>query len=143
MAKNTKSIFDCDVIKVMAGFTQLPGVDMEAFVDDQRKIVAAFGAANWAAFEGGQKIFRRQAEMVQESLSGIVFGFSELATAATPADTATQAFLCKGAYEKVVSDGRELVDLMTKSYRATTAPIERCIVESLDELKVQVDKLGT
>ena len=52
MAKNTKSIFDCDVIKVMAGFTQLPGVDMEAFVDDQRKIVAAFGAANWAAFEG-------------------------------------------------------------------------------------------
>ena len=81
--------------------------------------------------------------MVQESLSGIVFGSSELAMAATPADTATQACLCKGAYEKVVSDGRELVDLVTKSYRATTASIQKRIVESLDELKVQADQFGT
>ena len=44
---------------------------------------------------------------------------------------------------RVPSDGRKLVDLMTKSYRATTAPIKKRIVESLDELKVQADKLGT
>jgi len=54
--------------------------------------------------------------MIQESLSGIVFGSSELVTAATPADTATQAFLCKGAYEKVVSNGRELVDHLARSH---------------------------
>jgi phasin family protein len=143
MTKNAKSIFDFDVTKMMPGFTHLPGVDMEAFVDGQRKTVAAFGAANWAAFEGAQKIFWCQAEMVQESLSGIVPGFSELATAATPAAAATQACLCKGVYEKVASDGRELVDLMTKSHRATTAPIQKRIVESLEEVKVQADKLGT
>jgi len=143
MTKNAESIFDFDVTKMMAGFTQLPGVDMEAFVEGQRKTVAAFGAANLAAFEGAQKIFRRQAEMVQESLSGMVPGFGELSTAATPGDAAaTQARLCKGAYEKAASDGRELVDLMTKSHRATTAPIQKRIVESLDEVKVQADKLG-
>ncbi len=73
----------------------------------------------------------------------MVPGFGELSTAATPGDAAaTQARLCKGAYEKAASDGRELVDLMTKSHRATTAPIQKRIVESLDEVKVQADKLG-
>ncbi len=143
MTKNAETFFDFDVTKMMAGFTQLPGVDMEALVEGQRKTMAAFGAANWTAFEGAQKIFRRQAEMVQESLSGMVPGFGELATAATPGDAAaTQARLCKGAYEKAAADGRELVDLMTKSQRAATAPIQKRIVESLDEIKVQADKHG-
>jgi len=133
MTKNAESFFD---------FTQLPVVDMKALVEGQCKTVEAFGAANWAAFEGAQKIFRRQAEMVQESLSGMVPGFGELATAATPGDAAaTQARLCKGAYEKAAADGRELVDLVTKSSRAVTAPIQKRIVESLDEIKFQADKL--
>ena len=133
MTKNAESFFD---------FTQLSVVDMKALEESHRKTVEAFGAANWAAFEGAQKIFRRQAEMVQESLSGMFPGFGELATAATPGDAAaTQARLCKGAYEKAAADGRELVDLVTKSSRAVTAPIQKRIVESLDEIKFQADKL--
>ena len=134
MTKNAESIFD---------FTQLPVVDMNALAESQRKTVEALGAANWAAFEGAQKIFRCQAEMVQASLNGMLPGFGKLATAATPAAAAAmQARLCKGVYEKAAADSRELVALVTKSSRAVTAPIQKRIVESLDEIKFQADKLG-
>jgi|SaaInl7_135m_RNA_FD_contig_71_477156_length_480_multi_7_in_0_out_0_1 phasin family protein len=143
MTKNAQTIFDFDFSKMMAGYSQLPGVDVEALVESQRKTVAAIGAANWAAFEGVQKIVRRQAEMVQESLGGIAPGFSELATSATPADAAAkQAHLCKDAYQKAAADGRELVDMVTKSGRAATAPIQKRIAESLDEIKTQAGKFA-
>ncbi len=143
MTKNAETFFDFDFSKMMAGYAQLPGVDVEALVESQRKTVAAFGAANWAAFEGAQKVVRRQAEMVQESLGGIAPGFSELATSAMPAAAAAkQARMCKDAYQKAAADGRELVDLVTKSGRAATAPIQKRVVESLDEIKTQVDKFA-
>jgi phasin family protein len=158
MTKNAGSFFDFDLTKMMTGFdpaavagdffrlagsTKLPGFDVEALVESQRKTVAALGAANRAAFEGAQKVFRRQAEMVQESLGGITPGLGDLAASATPGDAAaTQVRLVKDAYEKAVADGRELVDLMTKSGRATATPIQKRIVEGLDEIKAQADKLG-
>jgi phasin family protein len=143
MTKKAESFFDFDFTKMIPDYTQFPGVNLEALVEGQRKTVAAFGAANWAAFEGAQKIVRRQAEMVQESLGGIAPGLGVLATTATPSDAAaTQARLCKDAYQKAAADGRELVDLITKSSRAASAPIQKRIVESLNEIEVQADKLG-
>lgn len=149
MTKTAGSFFDFDPAAVagdffrLAGSTKLPGVDVEALVESQRKTMAAFGAANRAAFEGVQAVVRRQAEMVQESLGGIAPSLSDLATSATPGDIAAkQVHLFKDVYEKAVADGRELTDLVTKSNRAAAAPIQKRIVESLDEIKAQADKLG-
>ena len=143
MTKTAGSIFDFDLAKMMAGFTKLPGVDVDALVEGQQKTLAAFGAANRAAFEGVQDVVRRQAEMVQESLGGMAPGLGEIAASATPGDAAaTQVRLFKDAYQKAVTDGRELVDLMTKSSRAAAAPIQKRLVEGLDEIKTQADKLG-
>ncbi|MDP6788066.1 MAG: TIGR01841 family phasin [Rhodospirillales bacterium] len=141
MTKNAETIFD--FTKLMADYSQLPGVDVEALVEGQRKTVAAFDAANRAAFEGVQKVVRRQVEMVQESLGGISPALGKLAASATPAAAAAkQAGLYKDAYEKAAADGRELIDLVTKSSRAATAPIQKRVVESLDEIKTQADKFA-
>jgi phasin family protein len=143
MTKTAGSFFDFDLAKMMAGAAKVPGMDVDAIVESQQKTLAAFGAANRAAFEGAQKVVRRQAEMVGESLGGLAPGLGEMAPSATPGDAAaTQVRLFKDAYEKAVADGRELVELMTKSTRAATAPIQKRFVEGLDEIKTQADKLG-
>jgi hypothetical protein len=55
-----------DFTKVMSQF-QLPGVDFAALVDRERKNIEALAEANRIAFEGWQRLVRRQAEMLQET----------------------------------------------------------------------------
>jgi hypothetical protein len=48
-----------DFTKLMSQF-RLPGVDFAALVDRERKNIEALAKANWIAFEGWQRLVRRQ-----------------------------------------------------------------------------------
>ena len=50
-----------DFTKLMSQF-RLPGVDFAALVDRERKNIEALAKANRIAFEGWQRLVRRQAE---------------------------------------------------------------------------------
>ena len=56
-----------DFTKLMSQF-RLPGVDFAALVDRERKNIEALAKANRIAFEGWQRLVRRQAEMLQETM---------------------------------------------------------------------------
>ena len=51
---------------------RLPGVDFAALVDRERKNIEALAKANKIAFEGWQRLVRRQAEMLQETMKKVV-----------------------------------------------------------------------
>ena len=60
-----------DFTKLMSQF-RLPGVDFAAFVDRERKNIEALVKANRIAFEGWQRLVRRQAEMLEETMKKVV-----------------------------------------------------------------------
>jgi hypothetical protein len=60
-----------DLTKLMSQF-QLLGVDFAALVDRERKNIEALAEANRIAFEGWQRLVRRQAEMLQETMKKVV-----------------------------------------------------------------------
>src|SRR5258708_29601463 len=56
-----------DFTKLMSQF-RLPGVDFAALVDRERKNIEALAKANRIAFEGWQRLVRRPAEILQETM---------------------------------------------------------------------------
>ena len=65
-----------DFAKLMSQF-QLPGVDFTSLVDRERKNIEALVKANRIAFEGWQRLVRRQAEMLQETMKKVVADASQ------------------------------------------------------------------
>src|SRR4051812_20680984 len=65
-----------DFTKLMSQF-RLPGVDFAALVDRERKNIEALAKANRIAFEGWQRLVRRQAEMLQETMEKVVADASQ------------------------------------------------------------------
>jgi phasin family protein len=102
-------MFDFDPAKV---FAQVPQVDLKTLFATQQKNFDAFVKAGTLISEGTQSMFKRQAELAQESLS------ASLAAAKEPfggkdIDLKKSMALVQTAAEKAASDTRELVELMT------------------------------
>lgn len=145
MAKNTP-FFDFDVSKLM-DITKLtsdykfPGVDMDQLLAAQRKNIEALTAANQLAFEGMQAVLRRQGEILRQSLEQANSLISEVMAAGAPEDkVAKNAELTKAAFEKALANMRELAEMVAKSNAEAAEVISKRVSESLDELKLAVQK---
>jgi phasin family protein len=114
----------------------LPGIDFEAIVASQRSNVEALANASRVAFEGAQAVAKRQAEILQETMTQTSKSFETLAEAGSPAEVvAKQAELAKGAFEKALGNMRELAEMVTKAQRGAIDTMNGRISQSLDELK--------
>ena len=89
-----------DFTKLMSQF-RLPGVDFTALVDRERKNIEALVKANRIAFEGWQRLVRRQAEMLQETMKKVV------ADASQEDAKKKRAELAKEGFEKALANMRE------------------------------------
>ena len=65
-----------DFTKLMSQF-RLPGVDFAAFVDRERKNIEALVKADGFAFEGWQRLVRRQAELLRLEPCSVLEGAEE------------------------------------------------------------------
>ena len=141
MAKPTAyPFFEMDVSKVLAEF-KLPGVDVDAILASQRKNIEAVTAANQLAIEGMQAVVRRQAEILRTTLEETGTILTEVLTAGTPEDKAAkQAELVKSAFEKALSNMKELAELVAKSNNEAANVISKRVSEGLDELKTALGK---
>ena len=90
-----------DFTKLMSQF-RLPGVDFAALVDRERKNIEALAEANRIAFEGWQRLVRRQAEMLQETMKKVV------ADAGQEDGIKKRADLAQEGFEKALANMREL-----------------------------------
>jgi phasin family protein len=145
MASKPPSMFDMDFTKMMADFKfdqfKLPGVDMEALMAAQRRNIEVFSAANRVALEGAQAIAKRHMEIVQSSVGEMTEAMKALSgTEAPQAKAARQAELLKGAYEKAVTNMRELADMIQRSNGEALGLLNKRFTESMDELKSMVEK---
>lgn len=157
MAKASDPFFNFDVTKIMGEFDptkmadefakmatkyKLPGVDMNALVDSQRKNLEALTAANRVAIEGMQAVAKRQAEILQETMDEVSSALERFTKAGTPQDAAAnQAEFAKGAFEKALGNMRELAELVAKSNTEATQAINSRISETLDEIKDMAMKM--
>jgi len=127
-------------MSAIKGFS-LPGFDFGAILDMQRKNVEAFTAASQTFTQGLQTVAKRQSEIARQQVEQ----FQSLLTTAAPTvkvedNLVKQADLVKAAYEKNVSNARELQDILTKVTTEASDILSRRVVASLDEIKSVAQK---
>ncbi len=150
MAQNTFNLFDTDFAKYadmtkfmdagkMADMFKLPGFDAKAMADSQRKTVEAMTAFNRVAYEGGQAIAQRQAEIVREAVDESLKAIKELAEAAPEQRMVKQAELAKEGYEQLLANVRELSEIATKANQEALDLVNTRVTAALDEFKVAMN----
>ncbi len=137
-----KMMKDFDPTKVVDEFSKmlktynLPGVNMESLVDSQKKNLEALTSANRVVIEGIQSVAKRQAEILQETMNEATKALDSLTKAGSPQEIAAkQAELAKGAFDRALSNMRELAELVTKANQEATTTINARISATLDEIK--------
>ena len=114
----------------------LPGVDMDALMASQKKNMEALTQANRVALEGMQAVAKRQAEILQETMNEASKAVDVLSKAGSPSEVAAkQAELAKDAFERALSNMRELAEMVAKSNQEATSTINSRISATLDEIK--------
>ena len=113
-----------DFTKLMSQF-RLPGVDFTALVDRERKNIEAVVKANRIAFEGWQRLVRRQTEMLQETMKKVV------ADAGQEHAIAKRADLAKEGFEKALANMRELAEITTQSQKEAFDVVRKRIEENV------------
>lgn len=130
-----------DITK-MLGDVKIPGFDMQAAMDAQRKNIEALTAANQAAVQGMQAVAQRQAEILSQAMSEVSTVAQQLASAGNnPQELTTkQTELVRKAFEQALANARELAEMVSKSNTEAFAIINKRVTESLQELKGLVGK---
>ncbi|HSO42387.1 MAG: phasin family protein [Rhodospirillales bacterium] len=138
----SKFMKEVDPGKMMEEFSKmlkqynLPGVDMDALMASQKKNLEALTQANRVALEGLQAVAKRQAEILQETMNEASKAVDVLSKAGSPSEVAAkQAELAKDAFERALSNMRELAEMVAKSNEEATSTINARISATLDEIK--------
>jgi phasin family protein len=124
-----------DFTKLMSQF-RLPGVDLTALVDRERKNIEALAKANRIAFEGWQRLVRRQAEILQETMKEVV------ANAGQQDAIKKRADLAKEGFEKALANMRELAEMAAKSQKEAFDVVRKRIEENVEGIRNFGKKAG-
>ncbi|HRD68130.1 MAG TPA: phasin family protein [Candidatus Competibacter sp.] len=121
----------------MLGDVKIPGFDMQAVMDAQRKNIEALTAANQAAVQGVQAVAQRQAEILSQALNEVSTVAQQLAGASSnPQELTTkQAELMRKTFEQALANARELAEMVSKSNTEAFAIINKRVTDGLQELK--------
>ncbi len=129
-----------DFTKLAAEF-KLPGVDMQTILEGQRRNLDALTQANKRALEGAQAVAKRQAEIFRQVMEEMTAATREYMAAASPEEKASrQTEIAKAAFQRAISNMRELADMVAQSNNEAFDVINKRVAESLDELKAMVAK---
>ena len=116
-----------DFTKLMEQY-KLPGVDVAALVDRERKNIEALTKANKIAFEGFQALVRKQSEILQESMTHAIAN-------ARKQDVAKNMEVAKQGFEKALDHMRELAEMAAKSQREAFEIVRTRIDENMEEMR--------
>ena len=129
-----------DMTKMMGDFR--PGqVDMDSLMASQRRNLEALQAANQLAVEGVQAVARRQTEILRQTMSEVTNAMKDMMTAGSPEEKAArQTELAKEAFERAISNMRELAEMTAKAQNEAADVINKRVAASLDEMKTVIAK---
>ena len=121
-----------DIAKLMQQF-KLPGLDIGKIIESQRKDIEALTQANQAAYAGMQELARRQAEILQETMTEWQAAMSQVAGGGT--DLTKQAELAQQAFGKAIGNMRELAETAARSQTQAWEVIQKRFQEHLANLR--------
>lgn len=130
--RKTESIPMPDFGGIFRAFAS-PVLDLAGIADMQRKNMEALMEANRVAAEGYQVLLRRQAEILQESVSA---ASDVMHTALRNGNSAEKGSeLARTAMEQGFAHMRELAELVSKAHTDAFSVVQARMKSSLDELR--------
>lgn len=131
---NMNSMFKNDMFKAFGEF-KAPSVDMSGWLSTGRKNAEAFSAVNQMMIESMQAVTRRQTEIMQENVEGLLKATKDLLTNNSPEmNTQKQADFTRSAYENSVSSAREISEMISKSCMDAFDLINKRTSQSIQEV---------
>ncbi len=107
---------------------KLPGVDVAALLDRERKNIEALTKANKIAFEGFQALVRKQSEILQETMTQAIAN-------ARKQDVTKNMEVAKQGFEKALDHMRELAEMAAKSQKEAFEIVRKRIDENMEEMR--------
>ncbi len=139
MAGTNNFFENFDPARMMGSF-RMPGMDVDTLANSQRKNLEAMTTANRTAFEGMQAVMRRQMEMFRQGMEDMT-NMGKTMNGGNPQETmAAQAEAMKDAYQRSVSNARELSDMVTRSGNEAFEVLNKRFTEALDEASQSMKK---
>ena len=135
--------FNADEMMKVFGQMKMPGMmDLSSLAEAQKRNMEALATANRLAMEGMQAIARRNMEIMQQAMTEMGEAAQRMSNAeASPqAKAAQQADMLKAAYERAVSNMKEIADLIQKSNGEALGVLNRRFSEALEEGKALISK---
>nr|CAE11935.1 unnamed protein product [Magnetospirillum gryphiswaldense] len=134
-SKQAEQLFDFDISKYMGDF-KVPGVDVETLVGSQRKNIEALTQANKLAYDGLQAVLKRQVEILRQTMDEVAVVSKDIAEPGNPQDKAAkQAELAKEAFERSLSNMRELAEMIAKANNEAFELLNRRFTQNLDKMR--------
>jgi phasin family protein len=120
----------------MLGQMKMPGApDAEALMRAHQRNMEALSTANRIALEGAQAVAKRHMEIMQQTMAELNDTLKTLSAGTTPQDKAAkQAELLKAAYERAVSNTREMGELIQRANGEALGALNHRVAEAIDEL---------
>ncbi|MBI2235949.1 MAG: phasin family protein [Magnetospirillum sp.] len=143
MAKQpADQLFDFDISKYLGDF-KVPGLDVDTIITNQRKNIEAVSQANRLAYDGLQAVVKRQVEILRQTLDEVALASKEITEPGTPQDKAAkQTELAKDAFERSLSNIRELSEMVAKANSEAFDLLNKRFTQSLDEVREAFLKVG-
>ena len=119
---------------------KLPNMpDMDKLLGAYRRNVEVMSAANKVALDGAQAVAKRHMEIIQQTMTDMGNSMKTLAATETPqGKTVQQADLLKQAYERALTNTRELSDMIQHANAEALGLLNGRFMEAMDEVKALV-----
>ena len=118
-----------------------PALDMQAFLETQRKNLQALSQAQQLTFESLQTIAQRQGEILSRLVEDNSNIAREMLAEGTPEDKISRnAEMFKSVYARTVSNMKELSEIINKSSNEATNVINKRVTATMNEIQESLEK---
>ena len=140
MARLPEYPFEFDFEKMVRDF-RVPGVDVEAVMASQRRNIDALTQANRLALEGVQALYKRQIEIMRQTIEETAVNARSIAEAGSPQEgVARQTQQVKEGFERALVNSRELSEIVSKSNSEAFDLLNKRFSAMLDEVRDHIAK---
>lgn len=140
MARLPEYPFEFDFEKMVREF-RVPGVDVEAVMASQRRNIDALTQANRLALEGVQALYKRQIEIMRQTIEETASNARSIAEAGSPQEgAARQTQQVKEGFERALANSRELSEIVSKSNSEAFDLLNKRFSAMLDEVREHIAK---
>lgn len=120
-----------DLAQMMAQF-KMPGVDVNALVEWQRKDLEALAEANREAYEGYKALIERRNEILQEALLGWQGSVQSMMD---PSALSRQSEAAREGIQKAIENFRELAEMEAETRRRAWKSVQERLQANMEHLQ--------